>query len=139
MAVTPDGFAVSCMAVANNSKKVRISNIREIDDFVDGYMKKYSPFVNKICDFCIAKATCGGMCPAAVKLKNLTYDDNFCDATVFFLKSLLGLLFQINKEEIMKEINKQGFFIPSFDHRKKLYGNIFVDEKKRDFQYSPNW
>jgi hypothetical protein len=72
-------------------------------------------------------------------LKNRTDDENFCNASIHFINNLLLLLFELNKEEILSCVKENGFFIPTAAQRKKLYGNIKVDEKILDYQYSPNW
>lgn len=139
MAVMPDGSVVSCMALANTAKKSKIADIKTTSDFVDDYMTDYGPFVCDKCKQCIARSTCGGMCPAAIKQQDITYDDNFCESSVFFTENLLKFLFAINKADILSGIERHGFFIPDASHRKKIYGNITVSGEKRDFQYSPNW
>lgn len=138
MAVKSNGAVVSCMALANTAKQGNLAQITTSQDFVDDYMTDYGPFVCDKCQSCLARATCGGMCPAAIKQQDLTYDDNFCQSSIFFTENLLKLLFTLNSAEILAGIEQQGYFIPQLAQRRKIYGKIAVGGEIRDFQHSPN-
>lgn len=137
MGVLPDGNIVPCMALSHKYQK-HIDEHPQIDDYCPSKLKNNSPYVRSECKNCEARANCGGGCPAAAILNHsaTTLDGPHCTTSRFFLRKLVELLWE---ESGMKEaVQETGYFIPTREDRRKLYGNIQVESPKVDFQYIPD-
>jgi radical SAM protein with 4Fe4S-binding SPASM domain len=109
-----------------------------VDDYTPSLLKDSSPYVRPECMDCEAKATCGGGCPAAIILddKAAALDASNCRISRYFVKKMIELLWtEIDQSDRVKE---KGYYIPDYNDRRKLYGNIPMNSKKMDFQYIPD-
>lgn len=137
MGVLPDGNIVPCMALSHKYYK-HIDEYPQIDDYCPSELRNNSPYAREECKNCEAKATCGGGCPASAILSDSLslLDGSNCAISKFFIQKLVELLWEeTGREDIVNEI---GYYIPTYEDRKKLYGNIYVASKKADFQYIPD-
>lgn len=137
MGVLPDGNIVPCMALSHKYYQ-HIDEAPVVDDYTPSILKDSSPYIRKECMNCEAKATCGGGCPAAIILDNkaATIDSSNCRISKYFVKKMIELLWtEIKKHDVVEQ---KGYYIPDYDDRMKLYGNIPMSSKKMDFQYIPD-
>lgn len=137
--VLPDGKIVPCMALTQNFA-IDVRDNPELERLYPTFLSNGSPYQRIECAACPAKATCGGGCPASSYLKGQTHvkDNSYCEASKFFLRSMIKLLWELCKEESEEKMKNHGVFIPTEANRKKIYGNIKVDGKALDYQYTPN-
>lgn len=136
--VLPDGKIVPCMALSHKFN-TKIEEIKSITDFCPKELMQAGPYQNNICKNCFCKATCGGGCPAVTILQGKpigSVDAKYCISSKFFLKKIIELLWDLSKENALKDLLEQNFYLPSYEDRKKIYGNIKVTNKIMDFQHA---
>jgi radical SAM protein with 4Fe4S-binding SPASM domain len=136
--VLPDGRFVPCMALTHKYAH-SWSSESTINDYCPDILLNGSPYKRKECKNCEAISVCGGGCPAATYLgkKSISANIAHCNTSRLFLNNMIRLLWDLCSDKATAQIELDGYFSPSLEDRKIIYGNIVVDNKSLDFQYSP--
>ena len=137
LGVIPDGRIVPCMALSHKFV-ADVDSINKIDDICPEELMNASPYIRSECTDCEARATCGGGCPAVNILSGISdtsLDKGNCKISKAFLKRMIILLWEtLDRDDLVME---RGYYLPTYEDRRRLYGTIKVESKNIDYQYIP--
>lgn len=135
--VLPDGKLVPCMALPNYFKDIDTNP--PFKDLFPERLVAASPIYRSECAECPARSTCGGGCPANSILKHSEspLDEPYCIASKLFLDNMIRLLWELCHQVALENIKLDGVYIPTDEDRLGIYGNIKVEGKISDYQYTP--